>query len=63
MKKWKQMVILMVMSDEEIDAEIRMVRNKIKTTTSHIGRIELEHRLSQLIEMKKTARNKESWEM
>jgi len=53
----------MVMSDEEIDAEIRMMKNKIKTTTSHIGRVELEHKLSELVEMKKSARKKESWEM
>ena len=53
----------MVKTLEEIEAEITMLKNKIRTTTSHIGRIELEHKLNELIEMKKTARKKQPWEM
>ncbi len=52
-----------MMSLEEIEAEIVMLKNKIKNTKSHLGRIELEKRLSELIEMKKTAKNKEPWEL
>ncbi len=48
---------------EEIEAEITMVKNKIANTKSHLGRIELEKRLTELIEMKKTAKNKEPWEL
>ena len=53
----------MVMNTEEIDAKIAMLKNRIKTTSSHIGRVELEHQLAKLIEMKKGSRKKEPWEM
>ena len=40
-----------------------MLKNRIKTTKSHLGRIELEKKLSELVEMKKHAKNKEPWEL
>jgi len=52
-----------MMTQGQIDAEIQMIRNKIKTTKSHLARIEFEKRLANLQDMKMNARKRESWEM
>ncbi|MFH0986497.1 MAG: hypothetical protein V1911_00440 [Candidatus Micrarchaeota archaeon] len=53
----------MAMSNDEIDAKIMILRNKMKSIKSHLARIELEKQVANLQEMQKNARPKENWEM
>lgn len=46
-----------------IDAEIELTKRKIQSTKSHIAKIELQKKLMELEEKKKTQAGKESWEM
>lgn len=47
----------------EIDAEIEMLKRRMQSTKSHIAKIELQKRLMELEEKKRSQRAKESWEM
>ncbi len=47
----------------EIDAEIELTKRRIQSTKSHIAKIELQKRLMELEEKRKSQSEKESWEM
>lgn len=47
----------------EIDAEIEMLKRQMQKTKSHIAKIELQKRIMELEERRKTQRKKETWEM
>ena len=51
------------MNVQEIDAEIHILKARMRQTKSHVARIELEKRLADLQEERKTASSKEDWEM
>ena len=55
--------VINIMKEEEINKKIAEVNKKISNTRSHLARIELEKKLSDLLEMKATRKTKKELEM